>query len=116
MTAKISNTGTAKRRDAKQHRKIYARKTHLICAINAPVKYWGMIADGLPNHGWSVGWFRFVRKPNGFSVWSADATKGDGKRIAIETEDLTIAFLELESQCRRVPALFEPDEITSAAD
>jgi hypothetical protein len=34
-------------------------------------------------------------------MWSADATKGDGRRIVVRAEDLTVAFLELETQCRR---------------
>lgn len=37
-------------------------------------------------------------------MWSVDATKGDGRRIVVQAEDPTVAFLELETQCRTLPS------------
>lgn len=65
------------------------------------MRYWELIADGLQRDGWSLGWFSFASTKDGQSMWSADARKGDGVRIVVQAEDLTIAFLELETQCRR---------------
>jgi hypothetical protein len=65
------------------------------------MRYWELIADGLQHDGWSLGWFSFRRTEDDRSMWSADATKGDGRRIVVRAEDLTVAFLELETQCRR---------------
>jgi hypothetical protein len=66
------------------------------------MRYWELIADGLQRDGWSLGWFSFTSTEDDRSMWSTDATKGDGRRIVVQAEDLTVAFLELETQCRRV--------------
>lgn len=66
------------------------------------MRYWELIADGLRRDGWSLGWFSFTKNGGNRSMWSADATKGDGRRIVVQAEDLTVAFLELETQCRRI--------------
>ncbi len=67
-----------------------------------------MIADGLRRAGWSVGWFKFMNAQDGTCLWSADATRGDGHRLVVQAEDLTIAFLELESECRGIAGTNAP--------
>lgn len=65
-----------------------------------------MIFDGLRARGWSVGTFSFVRQ--GHVLWSADASKDDGKRIVVQAEVLAAALLELEAQCQQVETCSQP--------
>ena len=37
-------------------------------------------------------------------LWSADASKGDGKRLVVQAEVLAAALLELERQCAEADA------------
>lgn len=59
--------------------------------------YAELIFDRIRSRGWSVGMFSFWQ--HGRRLWSADATKGDGERIIVQTEVLAAALLELEGQC-----------------
>lgn len=63
------------------------------------MKYWEMFSDGLRRKGWSVGWFKFTSTVDGRQMWSADAANSDGRRLVVQAENLTVAFLELEAQC-----------------
>lgn len=72
------------------------------------MRYWELIADGLQRDSWSLGWFSFTRTEDDRSIWSADATKGDGRRIVVQAEDLTIELLELETLCRRLDSAGAP--------
>jgi len=60
------------------------------------MKYWEIIADNLHNTGWSLGWVSAVNR-EGWTIWIADAHRGDGKRYVVRSDEILTAFLELES-------------------
>jgi len=64
-------------------------------------KYWELIADKIKASGWSVGWIRYAQG-NGL-IWQVDAIK-DGQRHIVQAEEITVAFLTLESAvCGNLP-------------
>jgi hypothetical protein len=62
--------------------------------------YWEMISDKLHREGFSTGWVGFTDE-QGRDMWSADASR-NGKRWIVHGENLSAAFLEIESQTRDV--------------
>ena len=66
------------------------------------VKYWEVIADRLPDAGWSLGWVSAVDS-QGREIWIVDA-HGYGKRFIVRAEEILTAFLELERAIRQFAA------------
>jgi len=60
-----------------------------------PVKYGETIADNLHKAGWSHGYVSALDR-EGRTIWIADAHR-DGKRLIVRTDEMLIAFLELEA-------------------
>jgi hypothetical protein len=59
-----------------------------------------MIADKLARDGWMWGVVSYF-DGDGRKVICADAHRGDdGKRFVVHAEDASVAFAELEAQCR----------------
>jgi hypothetical protein len=64
-----------------------------------PMKYRETIADKLSAAGWSWGYCSAVT-PHGWR-WIVDASRSDGRRFIVESDELLTAFLELDStRCR----------------
>ena len=75
------------------------------------MKYWEVIADKLHGSGWSWGYCSAVTK-DGWR-WVVDAHKGDGKRYAVQSDELLSAFLELGTDAL-VKLLIRACRITSS--
>ena len=73
-------------------------------AVTTAPKYWEMIADGLGRAGWTWGHVSYFAG-DGRKMFCADAHRGDGRRFIVHAEDLAVAFIELEAQCRKAQAL-----------
>ena len=65
-------------------------------------KYWEMIFDKLARERFTLGHVGFT-DAKGREMWSADASR-DGKRWIVHAENLSAAFLELETQTREAVA------------
>jgi hypothetical protein len=61
-------------------------------------KYWEMMADGLHRDGWSYGVAAYLTR-DGRTMHCADAHR-DGQRYVVHAEELCVAFLDFEAQCR----------------
>jgi hypothetical protein len=59
------------------------------------VKCWETIAERLSKRGWSWGFSKTVSDYKIFFV--VDATRGDGRRFIVQSDQLLSAFLELEN-------------------
>jgi hypothetical protein len=59
------------------------------------VKYWELIADNLPDAGWSLDCVSAVDS-RGQTIWIADAHRDNGKRFVVRADEILTAFLELE--------------------
>jgi hypothetical protein len=59
------------------------------------MKYWEVIADKLHAVGWSWDYCSAVTKDG--RQWIVDAHCGDGRRYIVHSDELLIAFLELEA-------------------
>ena len=62
------------------------------------MKYWEIIAGKLSAGGWTWGYCSAVTR-HGWR-WIVDATRGDGRRYIVESDELLNAFLELERMAR----------------
>ena len=62
------------------------------------MKYWEIIAGKLSAGGWTWGYCSAVTR-DGWR-WIVDATRGDGRRYIVESDELLNAFLELERMAR----------------
>jgi len=62
------------------------------------MKYWEIIAVKLSAGGWTWGYCSAVTC-HGWR-WIVDATRGDGRRYIVESDELLNAFLELERMAR----------------
>ena len=78
-------------------------------------KYWKIIADNLSKAGWILGCVSAVDS-KGRKIWITDAHQGDGKRFAVQAEEVLAAFMELESAIRVElgPEIWVYDAIHSA--
>jgi hypothetical protein len=59
------------------------------------MKHVAIIADNLKKAGWSLGWVSAVDS-EGRTIWIADAHRGYGKRLIVQSDGKLTAFLELE--------------------
>ena len=59
------------------------------------VKSWEIIADNLPDAGWSLGWVSAINR-EGRTIWIVDA-HGYGNRFVVRADEILTAFLELEA-------------------
>ena len=59
------------------------------------MKYWEIIANKLSEDGWSWGCCSF-RNIAGQTLYVADAHRGDGRRLIVQSDEKLSAFLELE--------------------
>jgi len=62
------------------------------------MKYWEIIADRLSERGWSWGYSKSVSDYK--ILFIVDATRGDGRRFIVQSDQLLTAFLELERAIR----------------
>ena len=62
------------------------------------MKYWEIIAGKLSAGGWTWRYCSAVTR-HGWR-WIVDATRGDGRRYIVESDELLNAFLELERMAR----------------
>jgi hypothetical protein len=68
--------------------------------VNHPaVKYWEILAANLRRSGWSCGCTCYVL--HGRVIFVVEAHR-DGSRFIIHSDDILMAFLELETQCKAV--------------
>ena len=77
-----------------------SRILYLVAMIVSPPsnrKYWESIWDKLHAKRWSPGVVRAMQ--DGVLVWIVDASN-DGERHNVQAEEITVAFLELETSCR----------------
>ena len=58
-------------------------------------KYWEIIAERLGPRGFSWGYCSTIDN-QGRVIYIADASRGDGKRFIVASDELLTAFLELE--------------------
>jgi hypothetical protein len=63
--------------------------------IMLPVKYWEIVGDKLSAAGFTWGYCSAVTR-HGWR-YIVDASRGDGRRYIVESDELLSAFLELES-------------------
>jgi hypothetical protein len=63
------------------------------------MKYWEVIADKLSKAGWSLGWVSAVDS-EGRTMWIVDASRDNGKRFVVRSDEKLTAFLELERVTR----------------
>ena len=58
------------------------------------MKYWEIVADGLSEAGWNLGWVLAVDR-EGRTIWIVDA-HGYGKLFIVRAEEILTAFVELQ--------------------
>ena len=59
------------------------------------LKYWEIIADRLSKAGWSLGWVAAIDS-QGRTIWIVDAHLDDGKKFVVRSDEILLAFIELE--------------------
>ena len=59
------------------------------------MKYWEIIADRLSKAGWSLGWVAAIDS-QGRTIWIVDAHLDDGKKFVVRSDEILLAFIELE--------------------
>ena len=59
------------------------------------LKYWEIIADRLTKAGWSLGWVAGIDS-QGRTIWIVDAHLDDGKKFVVRSDEILLAFIELE--------------------
>ena len=69
--------------------------------MNTAPQYWELIAGGLGRAGWSWGHVSYFDR-DGRKMHCVDAHRDDGPRFIVHAEELAIAFIELEAQCREL--------------
>ena len=77
---------TRRRVPATKTQKVHQASPARRCHAPRKMKDWEIIADRLSKAGWSWGCVSAIDS-NGRTIWIANAHRGDGKRVAVRTDE-----------------------------